>query len=644
MGAGDPPGTRSLIRRGVLAGGACGLAFALVEMTARGSWPDPDPGFARWRAIAVVAGLYALPAMAMGGALGAALGRRRSPLPLPPRAGAAAAAMLATCPLALCAAAATQWLLLGEPTALVEAGWRASALLAGAAAASVPLLATRALSMAAPLAFAGALAFLAAGIGRPPSPPPVGGQMPRPNLLLVVVDTLRPDHLSCYGYPRPTSPHLDALAARGIVFDDVVAQASFTMPSMATLFTGRLPFEHGVRCHPSTLASADTTLAERFRAAGYRTGAVVSNVLLSRQWGFAQGFDFYDVVAESPFGDAGRMLAPRALQRLGRGEPADGTARTAARWLRRHAGSPFFLWVHFIDPHFPYEALPRLARKFDRGDAAPYEELLARYARGEIGRGELAVGQRLAPEVLARGTDRYDAEIAFADEGLGVLLDALEALGVAGNTLVVVTADHGESLGEHGVNFAHTFTTYESLMRVPLVVAGAGVVGGGRRVSGQASLVDVAPTLLAAAGIGGGAALRGRDLGAGWRGDPDGEANHVAYGENAPLLPGHPSHDLIASFAGMHRTGMEGKWRMVREWPWKLIHIPGRPEGEDLLFQLESDPGEEEDLAALKPDELNGMRARLREFLEEEAAQERATVPEVDEKTAERLRSLGYAH
>jgi choline-sulfatase len=269
------------------------------------------------------------------------------------------------------------------------------------------------------------------------------------SVLLVSIDTLRADHLPIYGYKAGTTPHLDALARRGVVFEDVYSHCPLTLPAHASLFTGLLPPHHGVRDNLGfTLKDAYPTLARRFQAAGWKTGGAVSAYVLRRQTGIAQGFDFYDDAIESE----GAVESLAAVQR-------DGAVavEALARWTEAQGDARFFAFLHLYEPHTPY--------------APP-----ARYA----------------------GHDPYDGEIGYADELLGRLLDRLKAHD--GRLLVAVTSDHGEGLGDHGEQ-EHGIFLYREAVRVPLVLRLPGDARAGSRVGGTAAQVDVAATLLDLVGL-----------------------------------------------------------------------------------------------------------------------------------------------
>jgi arylsulfatase A-like enzyme len=282
----------------------------------------------------------------------------------------------------------------------------------------------------------------------------------RASALLITLDTTRADALGCYGNARAMTPSLDGLAASGVRFERAYTVTPLTLPAHASMLTGLYPPRHTVRSNgPRPLPERAETLAERATAAGFDTAAFVSAAVLDRRFGLAQGFATF----ASPSDDEGEWRAHE-------------TAARAAAWLDARGDAPFFLWVHFFDPHAPY-APPR----------------------------ELATG--------ALAGEPYLAEVAASDRGVGVLVEALERSGARARTTIVVVGDHGEALGDHG-ELTHGSLCYEPTLRVPLIVAGAGAPAGAvdERV---VSVVDVFPTLAARLGLadgGAGSAGDGRDL------------------------------------------------------------------------------------------------------------------------------------
>jgi arylsulfatase A-like enzyme/Tfp pilus assembly protein PilF len=395
----------------------------------------------------------------------------------------------------------------------------------------------------------------------------------RPNVLLVTIDTLRADHVGCYGYTAASTPTIDALAARGVRFETAVAHAPLTGPSHASILTGQIPPGHGFRNNSGfTLSPGVKTTAEAFRVAGYQTAAFVSGFPLERRFGFDRGFDTYD--DHLPRGSDPRRTP--YVERF-----ADATTDAALRWLPAAGGvapaAPWFLWVHYYDPHAPYEPPPDLA---------------ARY--------------RESP---------YDGEIAFVDRQLARLLQAVDARAGTAQTIVLVTADHGESLGEHGEG-THGVFVYDATIRVPWVMTGPHIPAG--RVSRTlARSIDVLPTLADYAGLPRPADVDGRSL----RPAADGGemADAASYAES--LYP-----ELELGWAPLY------SWRVGR---FKFIKAP-RPE----LYDLTNDASETNNRADVEHARAHEMARTLDDTLRRVPPP--AAAHPVDPEAAERLRALGY--
>lgn len=301
------------------------------------------------------------------------------------------------------------------------------------------------------------------------------------SVVLITIDTLRADHLGCYGYFRDTSPHLDRLAGEGLLFEKVVTTMATTLPAHTSLMTSTHPVRHGVRAnfnvYRKTAPSGERgieTVAQMFQRAGYRTAGFVSVFHLSPGSGIEAGFQRFDGVGTPEF------EGPKAT----RFRRAAVTTDRAVTWLSSAAENPFFLWVHYFDPHHPYDPPPPYDRMFTS------DEALARFIAGK----KIPPRARAA---AARDHNLYDGEIRYTDDQLSRVFRALKAEGFWDDALVVVTADHGEGLGQHGRR--EHGVAYNEQLFVPLIVkfpAGRGPVG--ERVSGLVSLVDVFPTLTAA--------------------------------------------------------------------------------------------------------------------------------------------------
>jgi choline-sulfatase len=396
------------------------------------------------------------------------------------------------------------------------------------------------------------------------------------NLVLVTIDTLRADRLGAYGSTTVATPNLDRLAREGAVALHASAQVPLTRPSHVSLLTGLYPAEHGIRDNVSPpLRAGVPLLAEILQHRGFRTGAFVSSIVLSKQSGLARGFDTYSDRFDIGDDDA-RFL--NTIQKRG-----DTTMAEAAAWLRQPGSQPRFAWVHLYDPHDPYE---------------PPEPYATRYA------GRL-----------------YDGEVAWSDELIGRLDAVLAETGLRNDTLLVVTADHGEGLDEHG-EAVHGFFVYETTLHVPLIVRGPRVRPG-TRIEGVTRSIDVMPTVLDLLGLASATpTVSGRSL--------------------APALTGKALTDE-PTFAESLTPLIHYGWsdlRALRDGKWKYILAP-RPE----LYDLDRDPGELKNLADEDPKRARAYRSGI----EQQLRLERAARPGPESATAavppdmlEKLGALGY--
>ncbi len=487
--------------------------------------------------------------------------------------------------------------------------------LSAALAAGVVLVWTRrrvARELRPPLAAVLVLAGLALGLNVLPAvavallPAPSGA---RPNVIVILVDALRRDELGCYGYPRATSPAIDAFAHDAVVFDQAISQSTFTKSSISSLFTGRYPYQHGVywgdrrdtanHLSSDVLSQRETTLAEALRTRDYLTAAWVQNSHLRPYMGFAQGFVSY----LDQQGDAERIT------------------RRYLAWLRGPARlHPFFTYLHYIDLHDPYQPPPPYDGMFgDGGDAYQGIDLdqwgayLAGVRAGTI---------QVSPERVARFRALYDGEVREVDDQLARLFAALRARGLYDRSLIVLTADHGDGFLEHGF-VSHSATPYEELVRVPLIVKLPGQRHAGRRVTRQVRLIDLFPTVLDLVGI-----RPPRD---------------VAGCSLLPLTsspPGAWPPDPSCAWAVTEIAEEEGAkpTLAIRGGGFKYIRTA---HGEE-LYDLGSDPGEHHDLiASAGPERLAPLR-RMADRIEAERARSHAGSVVLDEQTIRELKALGY--
>jgi len=454
-----------------------------------------------------------------------------------------------------------------------------------------------------------------------------------------VVDTLRADRVGCYGYENRTTPSIDAIAAEGILFENAIAQAAYTLPSMATLFTALNPMSHGVRRHPDSEGRVDIlspeleTLPEFLAAKGYTTQAVISNSLFQRRFkaGFDAGFDVYDVGRRRR--DAG-PTTDRALELIERNVAG---------------GRPFFLWVHYIDPHWPYDPPESFERPFAHDDGGQFQRLLDRFEDKSLAREIINFAPPLDGDGLAAALCAYDNEVAYADAQIGRLMEGLKERGLDKNTVVALVSDHGEALGEHGLTFAHSFTLYDEVQRVVQIIRPAGGTAPAR-VSEQVRLLDFAPTLLGLLGF-----------------DPDDQdSDLLANAEGRDLSPlwteGASALDALPAYAeseawSAEAVGVAGraggvtalprrgeKWKMVRFKGYKLILIPG---AEWELYDLSTDRRERSNLRHEPPEAASPLARIMESFLEDRGAGHGASPgSRLDEETRreldEVLDSMGY--
>lgn len=414
----------------------------------------------------------------------------------------------------------------------------------------------------------GALLIVAgtAWLWRTPGAAPTQADLRGANLLLVTVDTLRADRLGAYGNTAGLTPTLDALAQRGIRFDHARSHAPITLTAHASILTGLLPPDHGVRNNGSfRLEEGPATLAEQLRAAGYRTGAFVGAFVLDARFGLNRGFDEYD----DRYDTAAEAASFTFVERT-----ADHVLGAATAWITRPAtgdSRPWFAWVHLFDPHAPYRA----------------------------------------PASSASGRTPYDGEVAWTDSALGTALRALSNGGQMDRTLVIVTADHGESLGDHGET-THGLFAYDATMRVPLIVAGPTLEP--RVVSTPVGHSDILPTALDLLGINP-PAVDGQSR----RADIQGSSS-----EPSPIYFESLDANLTRGWAPL--TGVVSEH-------WKYIDLP-EPE----LYDLDTDPGEQSNIIAREPRRVETLQARLRTY----TAAPATPGPPVDSTQAARLQSLGY--
>jgi arylsulfatase A-like enzyme/Flp pilus assembly protein TadD len=425
----------------------------------------------------------------------------------------------------------------------------------------------------------------AAKLSRPRTAPP-HAPAAQPNVLLITIDTLRADHVGCYGAAAVKTPTLDALAHDGVVFERAISQVPLTWPSHAVILTGTYPFQNGVQDFTGQpLAPQFRTVAQAFQQAGYSTGAIVSAFVLDRSWGLARGFDFYDdAFAAETFEKKDIGLVDRR---------AGESVSHAIAWLKKTPRRPFFLWLHLYDPHSPYD---------------PPEPYHSEY-RSHL----------------------YDGEIAYADHELGNLITWLRQNRLYESSLIVVLSDHGESLGEHGED-EHGFFVYNATTHVPLIVkppAGSGIAAGRR--SEPVETAAVAPTLLQFSG-----SLKPRTP----------KPRDAIYAQfQAPALFGVPAAGTPVTrdpaYSETFYPFSSFGWSPLHALQNERFHWIEAPVPE--LYDLASDPGETHNLASDQPATVAVLREKLQVLLARNPfARAAPTVGALSPDAQDKLRALGY--
>jgi arylsulfatase A-like enzyme len=433
---------------------------------------------------------------------------------------------------------------------------------------------------------------------------PAAAERPR-GIVLIVVDALAAGHLGAYGYARPTSPRIDALAKEGALFEDAVSASHWTLPALSSLMTGLLPSAHGALLPPQGDGWPQLLEAGRLRpgpgerlepsrpalasllGAGYRSLGVVSGGFCRSAFGFGQGFSEY------------RDTGDRAAE----------LERHWSPWLGKNRNAPFFLYIHLGDVHEPYRAPePWRSRWTARGYKGPVDgsreslqALAIALAEGHASREDLEQARAL-----------YDAGVAYDDHQIGRVIDRLKALGRYQDTAVIVTADHGEAFGEHG-RLRHANSFHEEVLRVPLVMR-LPAEAAGLRLSGVARSIDVLPTLLD------------------WLGMPLPRMSGRSLLPRLRGAPAQPLEALAEADDGFALRGLDG---------WKLI----RHRGHDALYDLNGDPAERKDLSAERPEKAAALLARAEALRAEAAALGRSLGPAPAPRPALRdeLKAAGYS-
>lgn len=438
----------------------------------------------------------------------------------------------------------------------------------------------------------------------PPSTSPTkNGLQRRPDVVLISIDSLRHDHLGCYGYPKPTSPTIDRLASEGVRCEVAVSTTSWTLPAHAAMLTGLFDSAHGVVDNGLALSPARITLPEVLSESGWDTAGFYGGPYLDPIFGLGQGFERYESCMSPEAGNSHEdVTGPRTL---------GAVERWLAEVVKDGNAEPFFLFIHLWDVHYDYKP------------PASYVEIFDPAYAGSLDASDLphnsAIAPDMAPADLQHLVALYDGEIRFTDEILGRILDAMDRSGRLRDALVVVTADHGEEFFEHGGK-GHQKTLFDEVVRVPLIVRWPGHLPPGTVVRDQVRLVDLAPTILSLAGVSKRPPMQGRDI--------------------SPLLRGEPMAPESALIELLvDRNDIRGSRTQAEK------VISWRHAGRSFLYDLVRDPNEANPIAEPSP-RLTAALAGLERVFEagsENASRSEAGRVEIAPDLARRLGVLGYA-
>ena len=433
------------------------------------------------------------------------------------------------------------------------------------------------------------------------------GKRPRekmPNIILISMDTTRRDHCSIYGYERDTTPSLRAFAEKGTSFDLAYAPTSTTGPTHATIFTSLYPSAHQVLKNGLELSQEHETLAETLSAHGYQTASIVSSFVLHSKFGYAQGFASYD--------DDFQLSEATIYEKYWEGHQIDGpfdrcadyTTRRAIEWLKYHRDSarPFFLFVHYFDPHYPYHPPQQYANLFTLKKVFSTPE--------------------------QRAINLYDAEIAFTDQEIANLLESVKQMGLEDETLVVIFSDHGEGLMQHG-HLTHGANIYEEAVLVPLLFRWPGYVERDRLLRGPVELTDLMPTILDLIGITpANRSFHGRSLAASLCG-----RNRLDMERRVYTYRRHYKGSIVEN------TWVKGEQFGFRTGPWK--YIEGEEEKTKELYNLADDPLELRNLCGALSEKVAEFSSHLKEWKKAHSMASSVS-GEIPQEDLLRLKSLGY--
>lgn len=450
------------------------------------------------------------------------------------------------------------------------------------------------------------------------------------NILLFVVDALRPDHLGFNGYSRDTSPNIDKLAKEGFFFENVYCTLPRTDPTLASIFTGLHPNNHGIRLvYNNTFKENILTLPEILHSHGYKTAFMDADAL--HEPAVAKGFEEFNLLRWKV-----KNKIARGIRKIVKSPnfygPTQQYADIAVKWLNKNSGKKFFLCYHPIDLHWPYYTPVPFDHMYDPDYKGNHD--FNTLANGKLSRGDVIFGNvHLPEEEIKHAIAHYDGSIKYIDAQIGKILQCLKDNGIEENTLVILTADHGENFGEHNFYFQHGASLYETSIKVPLILKNSKIIPQNKRIRSRVQLTDLMPTILDILNIPVIDRIDGKSL--------------------LPLIEGKTdrSSDFIFAesieehFKGNKRVffpGVKGKWRAMIVGDWKIIYIP-HPENDIFeLYNLEKDPKEEHNLIEKEKETAEMMKKKILDYLKQQSNEGDVDLDDLSDKSKKLLKKLGY--
>lgn len=423
----------------------------------------------------------------------------------------------------------------------------------------------------------------------------------RPNVILITIDALRADHLGCYGYERDTSPHIDKFAKEGTLFRQAIASCSSTFASLPSLFTSTYYYTHGVKNWGSTINPKVPTLAQILKENGYYAGAICAEDFFVNILGLDKGFDTVSTGIDLKAGE----ITEKALV-----------------WLKKNKRKIFFLWLHYFDTHEPYRPPSPFDKMFVKDKTDGNIKLVPILKDNPSDSGIFGGVGGVEERQLINGIrdmdfyiSQYDGAIRFVDEQIGILLDGIGKLKLNENTIIIITADHGESMGEHNLYFSHGRFLYDELLKVPLIIKVSNLIPKVKVIKTQVKLLDVMPTILDILGIRPKRRIEGASL--------------------LPLIHGKENKSL-SPFAFSY---INTERYSIRTEGYKLICF--KSENKYELYNLKDDPKELDNLVKFGGRQFEFLKAKLDKYMEEGLTMKEKT-QNLEEHIKEKLKSLGY--